>query len=159
MLWVTSHLCNYLISNDSLTRPSSKRVGTMSFCSSPHPWSLAEYLEHAKIFPLVNLLKMTYARMLCLPGLVASVSLTPRQATVDPRLYWRILNTHRRRWVHTLLLRLLDSHTKLMGSGWRGRWEGGSGWGTHVNPWLFYSNVWQNSLQIKKKKKKNKLIT
>ena len=45
-------------------------------------------------------------------------------------------------------------------SGWRGRWEGGSGWGTHVNPWLFHSNVWQNSLQIKKKiikkrKKKN----
>ena len=26
-------------------------------------------------------------------------------------------------------------------SGWRGRWEGGSGWGTHVNPWLFHSNV------------------
>ena len=26
------------------------------------------------------------------------------------------------------------------GSGWRGRWEGGSGWGTHVNPWLFHSN-------------------
>ena len=35
--------------------------------------------------------------------------------------------------------------------GWRGRWEGGSGWGTHVNPWLFHFNVWQNSLQIKKK--------
>ena len=30
--------------------------------------------------------------------------------------------------------------------------EGGSGWGTHVNPWLFHSNVWQNSLQKKKKK-------
>ena len=27
------------------------------------------------------------------------------------------------------------------GSGWRGRWEGGSGWGTHVNPWLFHFNV------------------
>ena len=38
------------------------------------------------------------------------------------------------------------------GSGWRGRWEGGSGWGTHANPWLFHFNVWQNSLQIKKKK-------
>ena len=38
------------------------------------------------------------------------------------------------------------------GCGWRGRWEGGSGWGTHVNPWLFHFNVWQNSLQIKKKK-------
>ena len=43
---------------------------------------------------------------------------------------------------------------KPRGSGWRGRWEGGSGWGTHVNPWLFHSNVWQNSLQINKFKKK-----
>ena len=42
------------------------------------------------------------------------------------------------------------------GIGCRGRWEGGSGWGTHVNPWLFHFNVWQNSLQIKKKKKKKK---
>ena len=23
----------------------------------------------------------------------------------------------------------------------RGRWEGGSGWGTHVNPWLFHLDV------------------
>ena len=30
---------------------------------------------------------------------------------------------------------------------WRGRWEGGSGWGTHVNPWLIHVNVWQNPLQ------------
>ena len=27
------------------------------------------------------------------------------------------------------------------GIGWRGRWEGGSGWGTHVNPWLIHFNV------------------
>ena len=27
------------------------------------------------------------------------------------------------------------------------RWEGGSGWGTHVNPWLIHVNVWQNPLQ------------
>ena len=40
------------------------------------------------------------------------------------------------------------------GSGWRGRWEGGSGWGRHVNSRTFHFNVWQNSLQIKKKKKK-----
>ena len=40
------------------------------------------------------------------------------------------------------------------GRGWRGRWEGGSGWGTHVNPWLFHFNVLQNPLKIKKKKKK-----
>ena len=43
---------------------------------------------------------------------------------------------------------------KPRGSGWRGRWEGGSGWGTHVNPWLFHFNVWQNPPQIKKKFKK-----
>ena len=30
---------------------------------------------------------------------------------------------------------------KPRGSGWRGRWEGESGWGTHVNPWLIHFNV------------------
>ena len=33
------------------------------------------------------------------------------------------------------------------GIGWRGRWEGGSGWGIHVNLWLIHVNVWQKSLQ------------
>ena len=33
------------------------------------------------------------------------------------------------------------------GIAWRGRWEGGSGWGTHVNPWMIHINVWQNPLQ------------
>ena len=33
------------------------------------------------------------------------------------------------------------------GIGWRGRWEGGSGWGIHVTPWLILVNVWQNPLQ------------
>ena len=32
-----------------------------------------------------------------------------------------------------------------MGRG--GQWEGGSGWGTHVNPWLIHVNVWQKPLQ------------
>ena len=31
--------------------------------------------------------------------------------------------------------------------GWRGRWEGGLGWGTHVNPWLIHASVWQKPLQ------------
>ena len=31
--------------------------------------------------------------------------------------------------------------------GWGARWEGGSGWGIHVNPWLIHVNVWQNPLQ------------
>ena len=51
------------------------------------------------------------------------------------------------------------------GIGWRGRWEGGLGWGTHVNPWLIHVNVWQKPLQLKKKiqvakkKKERKLST
>ena len=35
------------------------------------------------------------------------------------------------------------------GIGQRGRWEGGSGWGTHVNPWLIHFNVWK--IHYKKK--------
>ena len=50
--------------------------------------------------------------------------------------------------------------------GWDGgRWEGGSGWGTHVHPWLIHVNVWQKppkyftviSLQLKFKRKKSLL--
>ena len=33
------------------------------------------------------------------------------------------------------------------GMGWGGRLERGSGWGTHVNPWLIHVNVWQKPLQ------------
>ena len=33
---------------------------------------------------------------------------------------------------------------------WRGRWEGGSGWGIHVNPWLIHVSVWQKPLQYYK---------
>ena len=33
------------------------------------------------------------------------------------------------------------------GMGWGGRWERGSGRGTHVNPWLIHVNVRQKPLQ------------
>ena len=37
------------------------------------------------------------------------------------------------------------------GMGWEGRWEGrGSGWGTHVHPWLIHVNVWQKPPQYYK---------
>ena len=36
------------------------------------------------------------------------------------------------------------------GIGGRGRWEGGSGWGTHVNPWLIHFNVMTKYITIKK---------
>ena len=56
------------------------------------------------------------------------------------------------------------------GIGWRGRWEWGSGGGTHVTPWLIHVNIWQNplkcceviSLQLikinEKKKKKRQIL-
>ena len=53
------------------------------------------------------------------------------------------------------------------GMGWGGRSEGGSGGGTHVNPWLIHGNVWQKPLQyckvislqlIKINEKKNSLL-
>ena len=34
-----------------------------------------------------------------------------------------------------------------IGIGWRGRWEGGSGWGIHVTTLLIHVNVLQNPLQ------------
>ena len=34
--------------------------------------------------------------------------------------------------------------------GWGERWEGGSGWGTHVHPWLIHVDVWQKPLQYYK---------
>ena len=30
------------------------------------------------------------------------------------------------------------------------RWEGGSGWGTHVHPWQIHVDVWQNQYNIVK---------
>ena len=51
------------------------------------------------------------------------------------------------------------------GIGQRGRWEGGMGWGTHVNPWLIHVNVWQNPLQyckvisLQPKKKKKRMLS
>ena len=33
---------------------------------------------------------------------------------------------------------------------WGGRWEGGSGWGTHVHPWQIHVDVWQNQYNIVK---------
>ena len=34
------------------------------------------------------------------------------------------------------------------GMGWGQSGEWGSGWGTHVHPWLIHVNVWQNHHNI-----------
>ena len=71
------------------------------------------------------------------------------------RLWALLLPEWKQKWSleHHALRQVLEPGAlgKPRGSGWRGRWEGGSGWGIHVNPWLFPFNVWQNPLQKKKK--------
>ena len=57
---------------------------------------------------------------------------------------------------------MFDTGYRFLGAGargwsremiWGGRWEGGSGLGTHVHPWLIHVNVWQNQYSIVKKNK------
>ena len=62
--------------------------------------------------------KMTYASMLWLPGLLESVPLTPRQATVNLHLHQRLPNTHRQIWLsllwgHCAFFLGLDTHKVL----------------------------------------------
>ena len=48
---------------------------------------------------MVNSFKRACASTPRLPGLLYSVPLTPRQATVSPYLCWRLLDTHRQVWL------------------------------------------------------------
>ena len=43
-------------------------------------------------------------------------------------------------------------HEGHRGIGWWGGWQGGSGWGIHVYPWLIHVNIWQKPLKKKKKR-------
>ena len=47
---------------------------------------------------------------------------------------------------------------KIGGSGWRGRWEGGSGWGRHVNSRTFHFNLWKKKKERKKKKRHAEIL-
>ena len=57
---------------------------------------------------------------------------------------------------------MFDTGYRMLGAGvrgrsremiWDGRWEGGSGLGTHVHPWRIHVNVWQNQYSIVKQNK------
>ena len=59
---------------------------------------------------------------------------------------------------------MFDTGYRMLGAGARGwsremiwgeRWEGGSGLGTLVHPWLIHVNVWQNQYNIVKQNKVN----
>ena len=83
--------------------------------------------------------------------------------TASKHVYYLVKQITSPGWMHETSARTC-ALGRPRGIGWRGRWEGGSGWGTHVNPWLIHFNVWQNplkyckviSLQLIKKEKKKK---
>ena len=66
---------------------------------------------------------------------------------------------------------MFDTGYRMLGAGawgrsretiWGGRWQGDSGWRTHVHLWLINVNIWQNQYstvkqnKVKLKIKKNK---
>ena len=48
---------------------------------------------------------------------------------------------------HTVRFSLFNFFLSKKRQLWGGRQEGGSGWGTHANPWLIHVNAWQKPLQ------------
>ena len=62
-------------------------------------------------------------------------------------------------------LSMFDTGYRMLGAGARGRsremisggrWEEGSGLGTHIHPWWIHVNVWQNQYSIVKQNKVKK---
>ena len=63
-----------------------------------------------------------------------------QENSIETCILSRVKQITRPGWMHETLLRP-GALGRPRGIGWRGRWEGGSGWGIHVNPWLIHVNV------------------
>ena len=63
--------------------------------------------------------------------------------------YWKLSSTQNKKVTLAIKKKLFGGGALgwPRGIGWGGRWEGGSGWGTHVNRWLIHVNVWQKPVQ------------
>ena len=92
--------------------------------------------------------------MLTSTNLQNSIHITFYPLSFKIRKYSVLKFKKKKRLLHSSWLKINSSfetsHPRLLpqrGIGWRGRWEGGSGWGTHVNPWLIHVNAWQKPLQ------------
>ena len=99
---------------------------------------------------LVSILHFTLLRSHCRSGVwtpAAQVQSTPPRVTNDPKnVFFHVLaminsaamNIGVPGWMHVLGPGALG---RPRGIWWRGRWEGGSGWVTHVNPWLIHVSI------------------
>ena len=69
-----------------------------------------------------------------------------RENSIETSILSRVKQITSPGWMHeTRAQGLCTGRTQR--DGWGGRWEGGLGWGTHVNPWLIHVNVWQKPPQ------------
>ena len=63
-----------------------------------------------------------------------------RENSIETSILLRVKQTTSPGWMHERSAQGWCTG-RSRGMGWRRRWEGGSGWGTHVNPWLIHVNV------------------
>ena len=63
-----------------------------------------------------------------------------RENSIETCILSRVKQITSPGWMHEKVLGA-GALGRPRGSGWRGRWEGGSGWGIHINPWLIHVNV------------------
>ena len=72
-----------------------------------------------------------------------------RENSIETGILSRVKQTTSPGWMReTSAQGWCTGKTQRDGMGWGGRQEGESGWGTHVNPWLIYVNVWKNHYNI-----------
>ena len=60
-----------------------------------------------------------------------------QENSIETCILSRVKQTTSPGWMHETSARAWCTR----GIGWRGRWEGGLGWGIHVSPWLIHVNV------------------
>ena len=63
-----------------------------------------------------------------------------RENSIETSILSRVKHITSTGWMHETSARTWCTG-KGQREGLRGRWEGGSGWGIHVNPWLIHVNV------------------
>ena len=63
-----------------------------------------------------------------------------QENSIETCILTRVKQITSRGWMHETSARAWCTG-KTRGIGWRGRGEGGSGWGIHVNPWLIRVNI------------------
>ena len=93
------------------------------------------------------------------------------ERTASKHVYYQVWNRSPAQVGYMIQVLRAGTLGRPRGMGWGGRCEEGSGWGTHVDPWLIHVNVWQKPLQYcklislqlikinEKKKKKGRDIT